>query len=65
MKWFSENIDIKLQKEEINEQNISKKKVELYNRVIDYLIKYKSCELSSKEEINSKFIDELDRPIKK
>ena len=65
MKWFPENIDIKLQKEEINEQNISKKKVELYNRVIDYLIKYKSGELSSKEEINSKFIDELDRLVKK
>ena len=56
MKWFSENIDIKLQKEEINEKNINRKKIELYNRFIEYLSKYKNDELPSKEEINSKFI---------
>ncbi len=61
MKWFSENIDIKLQKEEINEKNINRKKIELYNRFIEYLSKYKNDELPSKEEINAKFIKKLDR----
>ena len=61
MKWFFENIDMKLQKEEINEKNIKRKKIELYNRFIDYLNKYKNDELPSKEEINSKFIKKLDR----
>ena len=56
MKWFSKNINIKLQKEEINEKNINRKKIELYNRFIEYLSKYKNDELPSKEEINSKFI---------
>ena len=65
MKWFPDNIDIKLQKEEINEKNINKNKIEVYNRVIDYLSKYKSDEIPKKEEINSKFIEELDRPLKK
>ena len=61
MKWFPDNIDIKLQKEEINEKNIKRKKIELYNRFIEYLNKYKNDELPSKEEINSKFIKKLDR----
>ena len=61
MKWFSKNINIKLQKEEINEKNINRKKIELYNRFIEYLNKYKNDELPSKEEINSKFIKKLDR----
>ena len=65
MKWFPDNIDIKLQKEEIDEKNINKKKIEVYNRVIDYLSKYKSDEIPKKEEINLKFIEELDRPLKK
>ena len=56
MKWFSENMDMKLQKEELNEKNIKRKKTELYNRFIEYLNKYKNDELPSKEEINSKFI---------
>ena len=61
MKWFSENMDMKFQKEEINEKNIKRKKIELYNRFIEYLNKYKNDELPSKEEINSKFIKKLDR----
>ena len=61
MEWFFENIDMKLQKEEINEKNIKRKKIELYNRFIDYLNKYKNDELPSKEEINSNFIKKLDR----
>ena len=56
MKWFSENMNMKLQKEELNEKNIKRKKTELYNRFIEYLNKYKNDELPSKEEINSKFI---------
>ena len=65
MKWFSDNIDIKFQKEEINEKNINRKKIELYNRFIGYLSKYKTNELPSKEEINSELIKELDRPLKR
>ena len=61
MKWFSENMDMKFQKEEINEKNINRKKIELYNRFIEYLSKYKNDELPSKEEINLKFIKKLDR----
>ena len=65
MKWFSDNIDIKFQKEEMNEKNINRKKIELYNRLIGYLSKYKTNELPSKEEINSELIKELDRPLKR
>ena len=65
MKWFSENINIKLQKEEINEKNINRKKIELYNRFMDYASKYKNDKLPSKEELNSNFIEELDRPLKR
>ena len=61
MKWLFEKTDITLQKEEINEKNIKRKKIELYNRFIEYLNKYKNDELPSKEEINSKFIKKLDR----
>ena len=61
MKWFSENMDMKFQKEEINEKNINRKKIELYNRFIEYLSKYKNDELPSKEEINSRIIKKLDR----
>ena len=61
MKWLFEKTDITLQKEEINEKNIKRKKTELYNRFIEYLNKYKNDELPSKEEINSKFIKKLDR----
>ena len=57
----AKNINIKLQKEEINEKNINRKKIELYNRFIEYLSKYKNDELPSKEEINAKFIKKLDR----
>ena len=65
MKWFSDNIDVKFQKEEMNEKNINRKKIELYNRFIDYVSKYKNDELPSKDELNSNFIEELDRPLKK
>ena len=65
MKWFSDNIDVKFQKEEMNEKNINRKKIELYNRLIGYLSKYKTNELPSKEEINSELIKELDRPLKR
>ena len=65
MKWFSDSMDIKYQKEEINEKNINRKKIELYNRFIDYVSKYKNDELPSKDELNSNFIEELDRPLKK
>ena len=65
MKWFSKNIDIKLQKEEINEKNINRKKIELYNRFIEYLSKCNTNELPSREEVNLKFIKELDRPLRK
>ena len=61
MKWLFEKTDITLQKEEINEKNIKRKKIELYNRFIEYLNKYKNDELPSKEKINSKFIKKLDR----
>ncbi len=65
IKWFSEDIDINLQKEKINGKNINRKKIELYNRFIDYVSKYKNDELPSKDELNSNFIEELDRPLKK
>ena len=64
IKWFSEDIDINLQKEKINGKNINRKKIELYNRFIDYVSKYKNDELPSKDELNSNFIEELDRPLK-
>lgn len=35
------------------------KKVELYNRFIEYINKYKTNALPTKKEINSQFIEEL------
>ena len=34
------------------------KKIELYNRFIEYINKYKTNELPTKKEINSQFIEE-------
>ena len=65
MVWFSDNVDKKLQTEKINEENISRKQVELYNRVIDLLSEYNSGELPSKEELNQRFIEKLDKPFRK
>ena len=65
MRWFSRTIDIKFQKEIIYEKNIKRKKVELYNRFIEYLSKYKTNELPSKEEINEGFIKKLDMSLMK
>ena len=65
MRWLSENIDIKLQKEQIDEKNINRKKMELYNRFIGYINKYKTNELPTKKEINSQFIEELNNTSKR
>ena len=65
MKWFSESTDIKLQKEEISEKNLNRKKIELYNRFKEYLSKCNTNELPSREKVNLKFIKELDRPLRK
>jgi hypothetical protein len=61
MIWFSENVNEKLKKETINEENTERKQLELYNRFTDYISKYNPEILPSKEEINQQFIEELDR----
>ncbi len=64
MIWFTKNTDDKLQKEEITEKNIKAKQKEVLNRVITYLDLYDESDLPSKEDINDKFIDELNRKTK-
>ena len=59
MIWFNKKVDDKLQKEEITEKNTKSKQKEVLNRVITYLELYDDSDLPSKEDINDKFIDEL------
>lgn len=59
MIWFSNNIDKKLQNEEINSDNLRKKQIEILNRFKTYIGKINNQTLPSKEEINENFIKEL------
>ena len=60
MKWFSNNIDDKLQKELITEDNLKKKQTEIMNRFTSYLNHIDDQEID-KNTINQDFIDELNR----
>ena len=64
MIWFNEKTDDKLQNEPITKQNNKRKKQEILNRVITYLELYDDYDLPSKEDIDSKFIDELNHKNK-
>ena len=59
IKWFSDNIDKKLQKEKIKEFNKRNKEIEILNRFKSFLLSYDSTTLPSKEELNKKFIKKL------
>ena len=61
IKWFNNNIDKKLQSEIINEQNKTKKQIEILNRVKSYLNTLDENEVYSKEEINSGFVKKLNK----
>ena len=61
IKWFNNNIDKKLQSEIINEQNKTKKQIEILNRVKSYLNTLDENEVYSKEEINSGFVKKLSK----
>jgi hypothetical protein len=60
MIWFFQKTDDKLQLDEINETNITRKNIEILNRTKSVLNKYADSKLPSKEEINQQFLDELD-----
>ncbi len=60
IKWFSDNINEKLQREEITLKNIKQKQIELKNRLYSLLNKYDDELLPTNEELNTTFLDELD-----
>ena len=59
MNWFSDKKNSELQQEEITHKNINKKQKEILNRTISYLSAYDSETLPSKEEMNQRFIGQL------
>ena len=59
IKWFYNNMDKKLQSEIINEQNKTKKQIEILNRLKSYLNTLDENKVYSKEEINSGFVKKL------
>ena len=61
MKWFSENTDDKLQKEEITDKNKLQKEKEILNRLYSLMSKYDDDSLPSKEELEESFLDQLNR----
>ena len=63
IKWFTDTIDDKLQKEEIidDEKKKLQKQKELLNRTYSLISKYDDKFLPSKEEINQDFMDQLNR----
>ncbi len=63
IRWFTANGDLKFQKEEINHKNKYQKQIEILNRARSFLAQYDSEQLLSKEEINQKFLNELDKNL--
>ena len=61
MIWFDENTDQKLQSEIINEQNKTKKQIEILNRLRSYLNTLDENKAYSKEEINLGFVKKLNK----
>ena len=59
--WFREDIDNKLQKEEITGKNKIKKQTELKNRLYSLLNEYTEESLPDKTEINTDFMNKLNR----
>ena len=59
--WFKYSVDLKLQSEIINEQNKTKKQIEILNRVKSYLNTLDENKVYSKEEINSGFVKKLSK----
>lgn len=64
MIFISEKVDKKLQLEEISEKNIKEKRIELLNRSRTLLNSFDSNTLSNKNDINERFIEQLNN-IKK
>ena len=64
MIWFINDIDNKLQKEEITEKNKLIKQKEILNRFYSLLCKYDEDTLPSKDEINKEFVYQLNRKKK-
>ena len=59
--WFNEKANQKLQSEIINEQNKTKKRIEILNRLRSYLNTLDENKAYSKEEINLGFIKKLNK----
>ena len=64
MIFISKTVDKKLQSEEISEKNIKEKRIELLNRSRTLLNSFDSNTLPNKNDINEKFIEQLNN-IKK
>ena len=63
--WFTSKTDEKLQKEQINSNNIKRKEKEITNRVYSYLGKIDNNDPLTKEKLNEGFIDELNKNFKR
>ena len=62
IKWMSEEVDRKLQQEQITEKNTRQKQIELLNRTKSLLNHIENQNFESKEDrdrINQQLIDEL------
>lgn len=58
--WFSKLTNIKLMREEINEYNIKRKRIEILNRVLSSLSICDNSSVPNKDEINKILINKLD-----
>ncbi len=59
MKWFSDNMDYRLQDETITDKNIRTKQIEIINRFYSVLNSFNEEELPTKEEFNNKILCKL------
>ncbi|MCI8548644.1 MAG: hypothetical protein HFJ38_07165 [Bacilli bacterium] len=57
--WFTKNKNKNLKLEEITEQNLKRKKIEILNRFYSFLNHFDQTSLPSKEEIEKTFIKKL------
>ena len=64
MNWFSDNLNNKLQEEEITSKNVDKKRKEIQNRFYSVLNQYDDI-LPTNKELNDAFLEQLNSSRKR
>ena len=59
MIWFEDKLNQKLQQEQITAENLERKKLEIQNKFYSVLNNYDDDTLPSREELNEKFLDQI------